>query len=68
MCQSSMNLFQISADFPLKIFPGLFESVFKKIVSFLSTLVLGAIQQLRGQEEREAGSAKIPRLSTQVIS
>ena len=31
----------------------------------LCTLALGAIQQLRGQEEGEGGSAKSPRLSTQ---
>ena len=58
MYLSSMYLFQISADFTLKIFPGLFESLFQKVASFLSIVVLGAIQQLRGQEEGEAGSAK----------
>ena len=47
------------------------ETILKeREVAFLSpsNMPLGVIQQLRGQEEGEGGSAKSPRLSTQGVS
>ena len=41
-------------------------TILSRIYYYRMYLVLGGIQQLRGQEEGEGGSAKIPRLSTRV--
>ena len=37
----------------------------RKYNKIIGVITYGGIQQLRGQEEGEGGSAKIPRLSTQ---
>ena len=57
------NLLQM----PKQIERGLFQSyiMIRTMQVSMTSIVLGGIQQLRGQEEGEGGSAKSPRLSTQ---